>query len=191
MLKLIISCLLAITFTGFASAASLRVSVEVGYETGWFSDKPNDETRRRVLPMVKQEIWKNYVGRQDTSTITMVERNRDAFIRRLDDIVTNIEFLDEQVLKDARRLRITVRATVNDNIVNAVIANNSNAVASGQGSQFGFLILPRLQSEAKSFDATVSKKATATTKMVNESISADQVKETEGGASERNISGDR
>jgi hypothetical protein len=191
MLKLIISCLLAITFTGFASAASLRVSVEVGYETGWFSDKPNDETRRRVLPMVKQEIWKNYVGRQDTSTITMVERNRDAFIRRLDDIVTNIEFLDEQVLKDARRLRITVRATVNDNIVNAVIANNSNAVASGQGSQFGFLILPRLQSEAKSFDATVSKKATATTKMVNESISADQVKETEGGASERNISGDK
>jgi hypothetical protein len=191
MLKFLMLCLLVLFFNGQAVAASLRVTVEVAYETGWFSDKPNEETRRRVLPMVKQEIWKIYVGRQDTSTITMVERDRDAFIRRLDDIVTDIQFLEEQVNKDTRRLRITVRATVNDNIVSAVIAGGSKSAASGQGSQFGFLILPRLQIEAKGFDASVSKKASATTKLVTERISADQVKESEGGASERNIEGDK
>jgi hypothetical protein len=191
MLKFLMLCLLVLVFNGQAVAASLRLTVEVPYESGWFSDKPNEETRRRILPAVKQEIWKNYVGRQDSSTITMVERNRDAFNRRLDDIVTDIQFIEEQVNKDTRRLRITVRATVNDNIVSAVIAGGSNSAATGQGSQFGFLILPRLQIEAKGFDATVSKKASATTKLVTERISADQVKESEGGASERNIEGDK
>ncbi len=191
MLKFLIAGLMGLAMTLNASAASLRVTLEVGYENGWFSDKPNDETRRRVLPMVKQEVFKNFLGRADSSTVTMVERNRDAFNRRLDDIVTNVEFLDEQVLKDQRRLRITVRATVNENIVSAVISSGAPKVASGQGSPFGFLILPRLQSEVKTFDPTVTKKATASTKMVTERVAADQVKETDGGASERNIEGDK
>ena len=191
MLKFLISSVLGLAMAMGASAASLRVTLEVGYEAGWFSDKPNEETRRRVLPMVKQEIWKNYIGRQDSSTVTMVERDRDNFNRRLDDIITNIEFLDEQVLKDVRRLRITVRATVDDAIVASIISSSGPKVASGQGSPFGFLILPRLQSEVKSFDPNASKKATATTKLVTERVSADQVKEADGGASERNIEGDK
>jgi hypothetical protein len=191
MLRFLIAVLLGLAVTLTGSAASLRVTLEVGYETGLFSDKPNDETRRRILPMVKQEIFKNYLDRADSSTVTLVERNRDEINRRLDDIVTNIEFLDEQVLKDTRRLRITVRATVNDNIVSAVLAASGPKVASGQGSAFGFLILPRLQSDAKSFDATVTKNATSTTKLVTERVLADQVKESDGGASERNIEGNK
>jgi len=147
--------------------------------------------KKKVLPMARQEIWKSYVGRQDSSTIALLEKHKEVFNKRLEEVISNIEFGDEQVLKDVRRMKFTVRAVVNDNIVNNIISTLSGSAKSGEGSPFGFLILPRLQFEAKSFDATVVKKASASTKMVNEKVSADQVKETDGGASERNIEGDK
>ena len=191
MKKYVLVFLLAVMAGGSVLAASLRVSFEVPYEAGFFSDKPSDEQRRKALSLAKDEVWKSYLGRQDSSTLSMVEKNKDAFTKRLDEIVTGIDILDEQVNKDARRIKYTVRAVVNDNIVSSIISAANAGAKSGEGSPFGFLILPRLQSEAKSFDATVTKKATATTKMVTESLSADQVKETDGGASERNVSGDK
>ena len=191
MKKFLLVFLLALIAGGNVLAASLRVDFEVSYESGFFSDKPNDEQRRKALSLAKNEVWKSYLGRQDSSTLAMVEKNKDVFNKRLDEIVTNINIIDEQVNKDTRRIKYTVRAVVNDNIVSSVIASANAGAKSGEGSPFGFLILPRLQSEAKSFDATVAKKASATTKITTESISADQVKETDGGASERNISGDK
>lgn len=192
MKKMILIVLTVVLGLSQAMAASIRVSFEVAYETGFFSDKPSDEQRRKALGLAKDEIWKNYLGRQDSSLLNSVEKSRDAFTKRMDEIVTNIEFIDESVNKDARRIKYTVRAVVNDNVVNAIIATaNGGGAKSGEGSGFGLLIVPRLQYEAKSFDPTVTKKATASTKMVTESISADQVKETDGGASERNLSGDK
>jgi len=191
-MKRLLSVLLTAACLGTSAwAANVRVSFEVGYETGFFSDKSNDETKKKVLPMARQEIWKSYVGRQDSSTIALLEKHKEVFNKRLEEVISNIEFGDEQVLKDVRRMKFTVRAVVNDNIVNNIISTLSGGAKSGEGSPFGFLILPRLQFEAKSFDATVVKKASASTKMVNEKVSADQVKETDGGASERNIEGDK
>lgn len=172
-----------------ALAASVRTTFEVGYESGFFSDTPNEETRQKVLPAARAEIWKSYVGRQDTSLIRMIEGKRDDLQKRLEEIVTNIEFIDEQVDKDSKKMRFTVRAVVNDNLVTTLVS--SGGAASGSGSAFGFLILPRIQAEAKSFDATVKKKATATTSLVSEKIEAEQVKEAEGGASERGVKGDQ
>jgi hypothetical protein len=189
--KYVLVFLLAVMAGGNALAASLRVSFEVPYEAAFFSDKPSDEQRRKALTLAKEEVWKSYLGRQDSSTLSMVEKNKDAFTKRLDEIVTGIDILDEQVNKEARRIKYTVRAVVNDNIVSSIISSANAGAKTGEGSPFGFFIMPRLQSDANSFDATVAKKATATTKMVTESFSADQVKETDGGASERNISGDK
>lgn len=172
-----------------AMAASVRANLEIGYESGFFSDAPNEETRKKILPAVKSEIWKSYVGRQDTSTIRLIEAKKDEVQKRLDDIVTNVEFIDEQVDKSAKKMRFTVRAVVNDNIVSTLLS--AGGAASGSGSSFGFLILPRIQTEAKSFDATISKKATATTGLVSEKVEADQAKESEGGASERAVKGDQ
>lgn len=172
-----------------AMAASVRTTFEVSYESGFFSDSPNAETRQKVLPAARAEVWKSYVGRQDTSLIRAIEGKRDELQKRLDEIVTNIEFVDEQVDKDSKKIRFTVRAVVNDNLVSTLVT--SGGAASGAGSSFGFLILPRIQTEAKSFDATVKKKATATTSLVQENIEAEQVKEAEGGASERGVKGDQ
>ena len=172
-----------------AMAASVRTTFEVGYESGFFSDSPNEETRQKVLPAARAEVWKSYVGKQDTSLIRAIEGKREELQKRLDEIVTNIEFIDEQVDKGSKKMRFTVRAVVSDNLVSTLVT--SGGAASGAGSSFGFLILPRIQTEAKSFDATVKKKATATTSLVQEKIEAEQVKEAEGGASERGVKGDQ
>lgn len=186
---LALSVLLFVATLGSATAASVRTTFEVSYESGFFSDSPNEETRRKVLPTARAEVWKSYVGKQDTSLIRAIEGKREELQKRLDEIVTNIEFIDEQVDKDSKKMRFTVRAVVNDNLVSTLVT--SGGAASGAGSSFGFLILPRIQTEAKSFDATVRKKATATTSLVQENIEAEQVKEAEGGASERGVKGDQ
>ena len=183
-------CILGFLFaasTGFA--ASVRTTFEVGYETGFFSDSPNEETRKKVLPTARAEIWKSYVGKQDTSLIRAIEGKREELQKRLDEIVTNIEFIDEQVYKGSKKIRFTVRAVVNDNLVSTLVTSGGGA--SGAGSSFGFLILPRIQTEARSFDATVKKKASATTSLVTENVDAEQVKEADGGASERVVKGDQ
>lgn len=172
-------------------AANLRVTFEIGYETGFFSDKPNDETRNKIMPTARLEIWKSYVGRQDSSTLALIDKNSALLQSKLDEVVTNIEFVDEQVLQDQKRMKFVVRAVVNDNKVSSIIASASGAPKSGEGSSFGFLVVPRIQDEVKSFDATLTKKATATTQIVNEKVSAEQVKETGGGASERSLDGDK
>jgi len=172
-----------------AYSASIRVTFEVGFDSGFFSEKPTDESRKKMLPMARMEVWKTYIARQDSALIDIAEKNKETIYKRLEDIVTGLEFVDEQVDKTDKRMKITVRATVNDNTLNSIIAGASGTSATGQGSAFGFLIIPRLQSEATNFDATVKKKATASAQIKEEKVSAEQIKETDDGSSERNVDG--
>jgi len=172
-----------------AYSASIRVTFEVGFDSGFFSEKPSDESRKKMLPMARMEVWKTYIARQDSSLIDIAEKNKETIYKRIEDIVTGLEFVDEQVDKAAKRMKITVRATVNDNTLNSIIAGASGTSTTGQGSPFGFLIIPRLQSEATNFDATVKKKATASAQIKEEKVSAEQIKETDNGSSERNVDG--
>ncbi len=186
---LLLTVILSAISSTSAIAASIRTTFELNYESGFFSDSPNEETRKKISPTAKQEIWKSYVGRQDTSSIRLIEAKKDEIQKRIDEFVTNLEFLDEQVDKSSRKMRFTVRGVVNDNLVATLLA--SGGAKSGEGSAFGFLVLPRIQAEAKSFDAKVVKKASATTSMVSEKLESEQIKETDGGASERAIQGDQ
>ena len=191
MKKYALMFLVVFLFAGQALAASLKVTFEVNYDKGVLSDKPSDEQRRKALSLAKEEVWKNYLGRQDSSMLAMAEKNKDTLIKRLDEIITSIEIIDEIVNKDARRIKYTVRAVVNDNIVSSIISSSTQGAKSGEGSPFGFLILPRLQIEAKSFDATITKKASATTKIVTENVAVEKLKESDDGSSENNVSGDK
>jgi hypothetical protein len=172
-----------------AMAASVRTTFEITWSSSFFSNSPNEETRRSVLPTARSEIWKAYIGRLDSSTVRMIEQRRDEIQRRLDEIVTNIEFIDERVDRNAKKLSFTVRAVVNDNMVNALLS--AGGARSGQGSPFGFLILPRIQAQAKSFDATVAKSASAASSRVDEKVDSDEVKEKEGGTSESSVQGNQ
>ena len=85
--------------------------------------------------MVKTDIRKNYPSGKASSTVTRVERNCDALKRCLDDIVTNNEYRNEQVLKASRYMSLTLSSEANNNIFSAVISGSSNSALCGQGSQ--------------------------------------------------------
>jgi hypothetical protein len=90
-----------------------------------------------------------------------------------------------------KRVKYTVRALVNDALINSIIAQVSGgAKPSGSRSVFAFLFVPRIQSEAKEFDATVSKTNKVTAAKQSKSISKDSVAETEGGVSEKTVEGE-
>ena len=134
MKRIVVLLSLALLAFNFAYAASIRVTFDVGFDSGFFSEKPTDESRKKMLPMARMEVWKTYIARQDSALIESAEKNKDVIFKRLEDIVTGLEFVDEQVDKSAKRMKVTVRATVNDNTLNAVIAGNSGTSATGQGS---------------------------------------------------------
>jgi hypothetical protein len=189
MKKLIFTLLFAILGCSSAFGASIKAQFDVGFESGFFSEKPTEDSRKKMLPLARTEIWRTFLGRQDSALIDIVEKNKDLINKRLDEIITNLEFVDEQVDKTAKRMKIAVRATVNENILNSIIASASGAAASGQGSSFGFLVIPRIQIEATTFDPTVKKKATATAKIKEEKVSAEELKDTDDGSLERNVDG--
>ena len=132
--------------TATAESVSVRATFEVPYETGIFSDKPSNEFRQTALTKAKAEVWKAYQAKLDSSRQGDVERNRSAIETRLDDLVTNLNMLDEQVLVDAKRVRYTVRASVNSGLLITLLNSSSSQSAGGSlGSQFGFLFIPRKQ----------------------------------------------
>ena len=176
--------------TATAESVSVRATFEVPYETGIFSDKPSNEFRQAALTKAKAEVWKAYQAKLDSSRQGDVERNRSAIETRLDDLVTNLNMLDEQVLVDAKRVRYTVRASVNSGLLITLLNSSSSQSAGGSlGSQFGFLFIPRKQAEAESFDPNVSKTAKAIQAGSTKRVSKDQVTELEGGLSEQTLEG--
>jgi|GEM_PF-1205059 len=173
-----------------AYAASVRVTFDVPYESGFFSNKPNDEFRAKAMKQATLEVWKSYQGRMDTSKLAEVERSRAAIEARLGDFITNVDVLDETVNESSKRVKYTVRAQVNDALVSTIIKGASGApAASGSGSVFAFLFVPRMQSEAKEFDATVSKTQKVTAAKQVKKLSKESVTETEGGVTEKSTEG--
>ena len=173
-----------------AHAASVRVTFDVGYEAGFFSNKPNDEFRQKAIRQAKVEVWKSYQGRLDSSKINEVEKNRAVIEARLEDFITNLDIIDETVDESNKRVKYTVRAQVNDALVSSIISQAAGgANPSGSGSVFAFLFVPRMQSESKEFDATVSKTTKATAAKQVKRLSKDSVAEIEGGVSEKSVEG--
>lgn len=187
--KLFFLGLMLIFFAQTAWAASLRVSFDMPYESGLFSKSPTPEFKARALDRAKLEIWKAYQVRLDSSKMKDVERNRPALEARLNDIVIDLSVLEEQVIQDARMVKYTVRATVNATLVDTLLSSAIGSAPSGKGSTFGFLFVPRQQSETKEFDASVTKGTQATVATQRSTVSSDQVREVEGGVEEKSMDG--
>ncbi|MFZ9963512.1 MAG: hypothetical protein ACO3FP_09255 [Burkholderiales bacterium] len=191
-LKFLALCIfsLALVFPCIANASSVRASFDIPYEAGIFSSEPSVEFKSKALDRGRLEIWRAYQTKLDSTKIGDIERNKAAIEARLGEIVTNVSIIDQQVMKDSRIVKYTVRGTVNTTLVDTLLqAAGGGATASGGGSLFGFLFVPRMQSETKELDSTVTKVVKATAAKSRGSVASDQVKEVDGGVEERTIEG--
>lgn len=188
-LPLILMIVVFLFAAGGVKAASVRVSFDVPYEAGLFSSSPTADFKAKALERGKLEIWKAYQTRLDSTKVGDIERNRSALEARINDLVVDVTVLDEQVVKDSRIVKYTVRGTVNATLVDTLLSAARGASPSGGGSLFGFLFVPRMQAETKEFDATVTKSAKSASAAQRTAVTSDQVKEVEGGVEEKSVDG--
>ena len=87
----------------------MQANFEVNYKSGLFTKKPNKKTRDKVLPMAREALWKSFKAKQETATLRALEANKEKINEKLSELISNIEFVDERVLKDEKILRYVVR----------------------------------------------------------------------------------
>ena len=102
-------------------AASIKTSFDAPYETGIFSSSPSADFKSKALERGRAEIWKAYQTKLDSTKLADIEKNKVTIEARLSDIITNVLVIDEQVVKDSRIVRYTVRGTINTTLVDTLL----------------------------------------------------------------------
>ncbi len=188
-LSIFISSLL---FVGFpVHAAKVKTTVYVGYETGFFSKSPNKDTVEKAKPILRQQVWKKYLTRIQPEQRALIEQKASEVEARLNEIIAEVTVIDTQVDEGARQMKFRVEAIVNDDMLNGILMAKSGDKAGQEEIYVSFLVLPRLQSEVKVFDAKVVKKASSTSKITTEQVAADDTKESDSGSAERSVEGEK
>jgi hypothetical protein len=164
-------------------AATVQANFEINYKSGLFTKKPNKKTREKILPMAREALWKSFKAKQETATLRALEKNKEKVNERLSDLISNIEFVDERVLKDERVLRYVVRGVVNENQLNVLLVDSKS------GGNIGVvaLILPRAVASEKAFDQTIKKDVSAVRESKSKSIDASNVEESDTSIIEKNL----
>ena len=172
-----------------AVAATVRTSVSIGYETGFFSKKPNDETYKKADPLMREAVWKKYLTRLSPEARELLLQKESEIMSKLSEVISSLNVTDTEIDEKSKTMYFEVEAVIDDNLLNVLW--KGSATPSGQGSLTAFLVLPRLQAEVKSYDATVVKKATASTSMATEKVGAEDIQESDTGVTEREVEGEK
>lgn len=169
---LCLSLVSTILFTSnvVAETADVKGVVVVPYSTGWFSSKPNDKSNIDAMRQAKLEAWKLYTAKFNAAKMKAYLQVKEQFEKNIDEYVQNISIVDKSVDKEAKSIKLVVRATVNVTAVDAALGSMSQAAkqGTGKGTPFVFLFVSRTASTIKSFD---DKKITVS---ITESGSADE-----------------
>ena len=172
-----------------AVAATVRTSVSIGYETGFFSKKPNDETYKKADPLMREAVWKKYLTRLSPEARELLLQKEGDIMAKLSEVISSLNVTDTEIDEKSKTMYFEVEAVIDDNLLNVLL--KGSATPSGQGSLTAFLVLPRLQAEVKSYDAKVVKKATASTSMASEKVGAEDIQESDTGVTEREVEGEK
>jgi hypothetical protein len=163
-------------------AASVRIQFDLPYKKGLFSKKPNAKFREQAMQRAALEIWRSYQARLDSSKLAEIEKSRGAIEARLGDFITEITVIEETVNSDTLIVKYDVRGEVNDSLVSSIASELSGKPGtSGSGSLFAFLVVPRMQSDRQTFDATVKTKERAVVSAGVTTRSGDSVTDSENG----------
>jgi hypothetical protein len=189
MKKLLSVWLGAMLLCAAAQAATIRTSVAVGYETGFFSRKPSDDTLRKAEPLIRDAVWKKYLTRLSPEARELVMARQADVTARMVDLISSLRVTSTEVDESSRTMYFEVEAVVDDNLLNVIL--KGSATRSGAGSLTGFLILPRLQSSATAFETDARRSANADASATTERVTVDEVQETDKGTTERQIQGNK
>ena len=148
---------IAFHFSIVSSAVGEQVvkgKVDVPFETGFFSDEPDDESKQKALEKAKLAAWRKYTSGFKGAKIMSYGKVKKQVLENLNDYVIEITARGFKVMKNSNSLRVAYRATINTAAFQALLQSASPAqqTASGEGSMFSFIFAARQVVKQKSFD---------------------------------------
>jgi len=162
----------------FAFGERIKGAIDVPFETGFFSDDPDDESKAKALKKAKEAVWKEYTAGFRSSKANAYLKVKKQVLENLDDYFVSFKSPAMKVQKDSNTLRVAYRGEINAAAFQALLDSVAPAKASGEGSLFSFIFVARQTAEEKSFDTrrtTVQK-----SELMN---AADESAQTDGGSS--------
>ena len=158
----------------------VKGKVDVPFETGFFSDDPDDESKEKALEKAKIAAWRKYTSGFKGAKIISYGKVKKQVLENLNDYVIEITARGFKVMKESKSLRVAYRATINTVAFQALLQSAAPAqnMASGEGSLFSFIFVARQVVKQKSFDTR------RTSVQKNEAMNAaEESAQTDGGTS--------
>jgi hypothetical protein len=171
----------------FCQDRVVKGKLDVPFDTGFFSDEPDDSSKAKALEKAKLAAWKKYTSELSTARAKLYEKLKKQVLENLDDYVTEITSRGFRINKEDKTLRVAYRATINEAAFETLLQSSSVAsgTASGEGSLFSFIFVARQTTEEQSFSAESKRfDPRRTTVRKTESMNAaDESAQTGGGSS--------
>ena len=87
---------------------------DMPFDTSFFGDEPNDESKAKALKQAKVEAWKKYLSLNLSPTrMTMYMKVKKQILENLDDYVMNLRLSGFKVKKEENTVLVKYKANIN------------------------------------------------------------------------------
>ena len=137
---------------------------------------PSAEEVRKAKSTAIYAALDNYLTKVDSSKARKAKEKRSELRSRVSDFVS-LSSIESEPVPESNSIRYFARASVNDNMFNEILFGDVAVSDTGEGSMFGFIVLPRIQDSVETFgleinDRTISKEGTITENQTDDAMNA-------------------
>jgi hypothetical protein len=147
--------------------------LSVNAQQKFFRGTASDSFKESTLNKAKVSVWKNYIGSLQGAKLDNIMQNEKVFLADLDSFLTDVTIIDE---KCSMGCTISIKATVNENVVDSKLRSISKSNPSANNSNnddIAFLILARVADTQTSFDTKITTRTEATVGTSGAAVSAE------------------
>ena len=174
--------------SGQMKLKKVKGGFDMPFDTSFFGDEPNAESKAKALQQAKVEAWKKYLSINLSSTrMAMYMKVKKQVLENLDDYVMDLRTTGFKVNKEENTLRVAYKARINEVGFEAFMQSTSpvSATASGEGSIFAFVFVARQVAEENAFSQSSKTFDPRRTTVQKDELmnSAEENAQTDGGSS--------
>jgi len=191
--RIVVSVLLSCYVTSVV-AAEVRFSYSVPYKSDFLSKKPKPEDLKAALDLASREVWKKFLLSVPQAELIRYDdaSNKQKIEARFDEIVTLKGEPQVRIDEKNKIIQIGGRGVVNEKLVDVIIDDKSTRDKRiNSETVIGFLVLPRKQLSATSFDGSRETSNSSTGRDMSERVLKEEIKGDSQGVSERIIEGNK
>lgn len=137
--------LLALPLPVFAASVKGVGAVEYGGVFG-----PSKDDQRKALELARYNAIERFVSKGGRSKVKLLEKNRQQVEDSIDRVLSEVSVVDTQKDSDLKRLKLVVRVTIDEPVLNMILAEDDGK--NTEEEYITFVFVAREQSSVKSYD---------------------------------------